>query len=121
MYPLERDAAVTEAGGSILAYQQWVESGDGEKLAAIEEYNADDCRSTAALRDWLLDEKAEAEREFGVEIAALRPPDARPVTPEQEERAAELAALETQLAGDDPVRQLAADLLQYHRREARPQ
>ena len=27
-YPLERDAEVTEAGGSILAYEEWLESRD---------------------------------------------------------------------------------------------
>ena len=56
-YPLERDAEVTEAGGSILAYQEWLESRDQAKLDAIAEYNADDCRSTRALRDWLLEER----------------------------------------------------------------
>ncbi|MEA2311139.1 MAG: hypothetical protein QOE28_1107, partial [Solirubrobacteraceae bacterium] len=40
LYPLERDAAVTDAGGSILAYQQWLETGDDATLRAIAAYNA---------------------------------------------------------------------------------
>jgi uncharacterized protein len=116
LYPLDRDAAVTEAGGSILAYQEYVESGDPGRLDAIAEYNRDDCRSTAALRDWLLGEKRAAEAAFGVEIDALAPPPPREVKPEHAARLAELGALEAALEG-----QLAGDLLQYHRREARPQ
>jgi hypothetical protein len=50
---------VTEAGGSILAYQEWLESRDRASLDAIAEYN-DDCRSTLALRDWLLDERVQS-------------------------------------------------------------
>ena len=132
MYPLERDAEVTEAGGSILAYQEWVASGEPAKLRAIADYNADDCRSTLGLRDWLLDEKAEAERQFGVSIDALAPPEPRPITPEQADRAAQLTALEASLTAglgedldtlgpEERARLLAADLLQYHRREARPE
>jgi len=132
MYPLDRDAEVTEAGGSILAYQEWVESGEESKLDAIEEYNGDDCRSTLALRDWLLDEKRQAEREFDVDIDALQPPAPRERTAEQLAREADLAALEIALTAGlgedmealDPERRarvLAADLLQYHRREARPE
>lgn len=119
LYPLNRDAEVTEAGGSILAYQEYLESGDPARLAAIAQYNRDDCRSTAALLDWLLGEKRAAEERFGVEIDALRPPPPREVKPEHAVRLAELAALEAAL--EDGEGRLAADLLQYHRREARPQ
>jgi hypothetical protein len=52
--PLERDAA---GGSSILAYQRWLESRDQEQLNAIADDNADDCRSTRALRDRLLDKR----------------------------------------------------------------
>jgi hypothetical protein len=56
-----------------------------------------------------------------VEIDLLRPPERRERTPEQQARAAELAALEETLtARGDDASVLAGDLLQYHRREARP-
>src|SRR5918997_777483 len=57
MYPFERDAEGTEAGGSILAYQEYLASRDAARLEAIADYNADDCRSTQGLRDWLLAER----------------------------------------------------------------
>jgi predicted RecB family nuclease len=131
-YPLERDKAVTSAGGSMLAYQQWVESGDPAQLDAIAEYNADDCRSTAALRDWLLAERDEAAREFGV---VLPNRDARPereVSDATLERTAALDALREQLCaglpededadleGEPRARRLMSDLLDYHRREEKP-
>ena len=111
---------------------QWVESSDDSKLAAIEEYNRDDCRSTLALRDWLLDEKRQAEQEFRVDIDALQPPEPRERSDEALAREAELAALESALTSglgedmdaldvEERARVLAADLLQYHRREARPE
>ncbi len=53
-YDFERDAEVTEAGGSMLAYQEWIEAPSDDKLRSIADYNADDCRSTLGLRDWLL-------------------------------------------------------------------
>ena len=115
LYPFERDAEVTEAGGSILAYEQYLESGDAARLFAIEEYNADDCRSTLALRDWLLAERG------ATSFQAVEPP--RTASAAQLERIAAQEALEASLLGDRPdaSRQLLADLLGYHRREARPE
>jgi len=115
MYPFERDAEVTEAGGSILAYQEYLESGDGAKLDAIADYNADDCRSTLALRDWLLDERGD------VGFQEADPPS--PQSEEQLARLRDLERLEAELlaGGPDPGRRLLADLLQFHRREARPE
>src|SRR5215217_7457156 len=115
MYPFERDAEVTEAGGSILAYQEYLATRDGAKLEAIADYNADDCRSTEGLRDWLLAERGAV----GYHDAA--PPS--PPSAQQLARHAEVERLEALLLADpgDPGRRLLADLLQYHRREARPE
>ena len=49
---------VREGGGSIVAYETWLETGDDELLEAIRAYNEEDCRSTLSLRDWLLDDDA---------------------------------------------------------------
>ena len=38
---------VREGGGSIVAYETWLETGDDELLEAIRAYNEEDCRSTA--------------------------------------------------------------------------
>ena len=45
--------AVREGGGSIVAYEQWLDDGDHALLEAIRAYNEEDCRSTLSLRDWL--------------------------------------------------------------------
>ena len=129
-YPLERDAEVTDAGGSILAYQEYLESGEQAQLDAIEAYNADDCRSTLALRDWLLEERTEAEAEFDVVLPPRDVKPARELKPHQEERLAELDALQAGLRDgidaltvdpDERARLLLADMLEYHRREAKPE
>ena len=114
LYPFERESEVTEAGGSILAYQEYLATGRPEQLRAIAEYNADDCVSTLALRDWLLSERG------GIPFHEADPPS--PPSPQQLERAAEIERLEAALLAGEPDRgrQRLADLLQFHRREARP-
>jgi AAA domain/RNase_H superfamily len=115
MYPFERDAEVTEAGGSILAYEEYLATRDAARLEAIADYNADDCRSTQGLRDWLLGERGLVGY---LDAAPPSPPSAQQLA-----RHAEVERLEAELlaGGEDPGKRLLADLLQYHRREARPE
>ena len=68
-YVDEREAEVTDAGGSIVAYEHWLQERDRTLLDAIESYNREDCVSTRALRDWLLARRDEAEIEYGASIA----------------------------------------------------
>ena len=112
---------VREGGGSIVAYEAWLESGDQELLNAIRAYNEEDCRSTASLRDWLQQEMLpEAAVRYGVDFGELRKPApedeyAPPQwLPEVEELIAELNTVE------DEERTLLAYLLLYHRREGKP-
>ena len=116
MYPFERDAEVTEAGGSILAYQEYLATRDAAKLEAIADYNADDCRSTQGLRDWLLAERGNVGY---LDAAPPSPPSAQQLARHAGGRAAGGASCSA--AASDPGRRLLADLLQYHRREARPE
>jgi hypothetical protein len=44
---------VMDGGGSIVAYEQYLEHREQKTLDEIEEYNEDDCQSTLGLRDWL--------------------------------------------------------------------
>lgn len=53
-YGLVRDGEVKTAGGSVVAYEQWLETGDQKILDEIEDYNRIDCISTQKLRDWLV-------------------------------------------------------------------
>ncbi len=115
-----RDAEVTDAGGSIVAYERFLQEGDRTLLDAIEEYNREDCVSTLALRDWLLARRDEAEIEFGAPIAWRATREA-PRSEARLESDAETAALEAALMAEpDAPAHLLARLLHYHRREARP-
>lgn len=53
-YMQSRSGEVTNAGASIVYYEQWKETGDPRLLREIEEYNHEDVRSTHLLREWLL-------------------------------------------------------------------
>ncbi len=53
-YGLKRQGEVKTAGGSVVAYEAWRDSGDQTILNEIMEYNRVDCISTEMLRDWLV-------------------------------------------------------------------
>ena len=73
----ERQTAVGEGGESIEVFEEWLETGEESLLEAIEEYNADDCRSTRELRDWLLERRQESLAKSGVAFPYAAPdPDA---------------------------------------------
>ncbi|MEU2348009.1 TM0106 family RecB-like putative nuclease [Modestobacter sp. NPDC049651] len=120
--------AVSDAGASIVAFETWLRTGEQRLLDEIEEYNRDDCVSTAELRDWL-----EARR---AELLASGEPLGRPVDgdPDPSERAVAAAAAQDELeqrlltglpeaAADRDERQqatwLLAQQLGWHAREAR--
>jgi len=68
------NAAVTDAMGSVEAFERWRREGDDELLEGIRAYNEEDCRSTEALRDWL----EGLRREAGGEACFGRPEPAEP-------------------------------------------
>jgi len=53
-YNRKRDGEVKTAGGSVVAYELWRETGEQQILDEIEDYNRTDCISTQELRDWLV-------------------------------------------------------------------
>lgn len=53
-YGRVREGEVKTAGGSVVAYERWRETGEQSILDEIEEYNRIDCVSTEELRDWLV-------------------------------------------------------------------
>ncbi|WP_246729309.1 TM0106 family RecB-like putative nuclease [Rhizobium ruizarguesonis] len=53
-YGRVRDGEVKTAGGSVVAYERWRETGEQPILDEIEDYNRIDCISTEELRDWLV-------------------------------------------------------------------
>src|SRR5688500_3382651 len=74
---------VTVGGHAILEFQRFLESGDAAILQAIRTYNAEDCTSTRLLLDWLLDRKADAERQFATTIPWYVKPEGAEKAPEE--------------------------------------
>ncbi len=119
-YMAARQGDVKDAGASVVMYEHWRQLQDPKLLQEIAEYNEFDCLSTWKLRDWLL---------------SLRPPGAPWFTPAVETVSAEKVVQRTaaQLRCDDvqqrllaapetelPFRELVGQLLEFHRREAKP-
>src|SRR5262245_7881283 len=136
---------VTDGGDSILQFERWRQSREAGILDAIVRYNEEDCVSTLELRDWLIDGKADAEARDGVAVPWKAPAEIREsaereaedqLTLTRRERLLEFAKhvdagrteRQPSLFGprdDVPVERgralaLLADLLNYHRREAKP-
>lgn len=122
-YMAARTGEVKTAGGSIVAYEKWRESGDAAILEEIRAYNEIDCISTRKLRDWLIGEvrpeglpwpgaAGDGEVE-GFDDARIAEEDA------------EASALRQRLDGargrlGDDLAQLLFDLSFFHAREKKP-
>jgi uncharacterized protein len=122
---------VREGGGSIVTYETWLDTQEPELLEAIRAYNEEDCRSTASLRDWLLDHmQPEAAAQYGVNFDDLRDPEPEEThgppdwLPALEELIDELSTGLPELAEDDDSdqaeRRLISHLLLFHYRESKP-
>jgi predicted RecB family nuclease len=133
-YGFSREIDLRDAGSSIVAFEQWLELGEGERPAAthlerIERYNRDDVVSNQRLRDWLETLRDELAQLTGQQVP--RPLDRiEPLPPELTESQARTQALVDRLAdpaivGSDATarspeqraRWLLAQLLGWHRRE----
>ncbi|HEY8164058.1 MAG TPA: TM0106 family RecB-like putative nuclease, partial [Gemmatimonadaceae bacterium] len=124
------EEGVFEAGGPILAYEEWLTEGDPEMLKTIENYNREDCVSTVELRKWLLRLRDETEAQYAVKLPWFeKPPDHQ--TEDAIATAMQADALSRALLEGLPddliaateeqrARWLLANLIHYHRREARP-
>ncbi len=124
-YMPARATAVTSGGDSLVIYDRFRETGERALLDDLRDYNRDDCLSTLLLRDWLV---ARAEQ------AGRWPPTQTPVSKEdadeekasqrkvleEEQAALEAALLSDRSTADAPARQLMADLVGFHHREAKP-
>jgi uncharacterized protein len=131
-YMPERTGPVTQAGFSVVEYERWMETGDPSILQAIADYNRDDCVSNLLLRDWLEARRVEAAPMFpdGI-VPRPQPVDGAPeeslAAAQAETRVREDALRDgvpvDRLERDDgqQARWLLAALLDWHRREAKPQ
>jgi predicted RecB family nuclease len=111
-----RQAHLKTGTRAVLAYEEWMTTRAAARLEEIAAYNEEDCRATLVLRDWLIEHRPEG-------AAWAEPPETRPVDDDRQKADAHREALrQALLAGAAPQspRWLAAELLEYHRREARP-
>jgi predicted RecB family nuclease len=131
-YGFHREIDLRDAGSSIVAFEEWLELGEGERPAAthlerIESYNRDDVVSNQMLRDWLEERRVELADLTGQVVP--RPIDRVDQLPDDlTEAQARVQELVDRLSRDvapgaldrppaDPARWLLAQLLGWHRRE----
>lgn len=130
-YGFERETQVKGGDDSIVMFESWLVAREDAILEDIRAYNEDDCRSTYHLREWL--------RGVRDELNAILP-EPIPWRPDPEVAAAEDSSrteLETALLDAVPApdslaqfrgwdeslrgRWLLGNLLQFHRREVKPE
>ena len=119
-YGLKREGEVVTAGGSVVAYERWRETGEQSILDEIEEYNRIDCESTQMLRDWLI-----SERPRGMPWPSLAFAGSAGQSPDEREREdqGEIDYLRDQLAESglpEDRRDALFALGLFHEREAKP-
>ena len=114
--PLKRRAEIKDGGTSIVAFEEWMLTRDQAILDGIAAYNREDCIATRLLRDWLLERRADALKEFGP-FPLPEPVESKPLPPEKESRVALREAL---LPTGDEACMLSGRLLDYHDRERKP-
>jgi uncharacterized protein len=129
LYMQRPGGEVMDGGGSIVAYEDYLDDHDQARLDAIESYNKDDCLSTLGLRDWLEEQRTHAEELFGpIPRPELHDGAASEAVTEREAHVAELVARLTvgvpdaRVERDDEqqARWLLAQMLDWHRREEKP-
>jgi uncharacterized protein len=128
LYRGKRSTEIVDAAGSIVAYEDWLESRDQRLLDEIGRYNEDDCLSTAQLRDWLEARRLEATAQFG-EIPRPGPEVTEPseTLRDTDERSAVLVDRlldgvpeeEDDRSNEQQARYLLAHSLNWHRREGK--
>ncbi|PZX28430.1 TM0106 family RecB-like putative nuclease [Rhodobacter capsulatus] len=112
-YGRVREGEVKTAGGSVVAYERWRETGEHQILDEIEDYNRIDCISTEELRDWLV----------GIRPAGPWPtlaPDAGLKEAEEDADAQALHAALVASALPEDRQALLFNLGLFHKREAKP-
>jgi uncharacterized protein len=125
----QRNVDLDDATAKLIRFESDLDDGtaqdDTEARSVVAGYNEDDCRATVALRDWLETLRLKLEATIGP-LARPVPPDEPAVTTD-----AEILHLKRQLTDglpeeaddrSDPeaAKALLADLLEWHRREAKP-
>lgn len=128
-YRGKRTGDVTNAGASIVFYERWKETQDEAILQSIADYNQDDVVSTYELREWLLSLRPEStpwlNRQGQGEMQVTRTIDSQSEYEVRLEKyrqllLAGLPEKEVDFSDNDVFRTLTFQLLDFHRREAKP-
>ena len=116
LFSFTRTGAVRSGTQAILNYERWLHQRKQELLDEIAAYNQEDCQATLGLLEWLHQIRP-------ADLPWPKAPEPQPVSPETTEALDARQRLRQELIeGAEPgtPRGLAAELLEYHRREARP-
>lgn len=130
-YLEKRQGEVTNAGASIIYFENWKATGDQKYLDDIEAYNIDDVRSTMELHKWLLTKRPAnlPWSSFNLEIDSSSTEETK--TPAAVLREQQLERYRGLLIGNVDVpesekdeayrlKELTFQLMDFHRREAKP-
>ena len=125
-----RQVDLREATASLIAFEAALEDGtatsDAGRQKVVAGYNEDDCRATLALRDWLEDRRLDLAERTGGQLPRpfVDEPERAPEDPEVSRiRSALLAGVPAETSArtdEERARALLADLIDWHRREAKP-
>jgi predicted RecB family nuclease len=138
IYGFTRAIELRDATSSIVEFETWLELSDTDRpqsdiLQKIEDYNRDDVVSTLQLRDWLEVQRGELARLTGQAVPRPAPlsPEAPSSLSEADARVqqvadaltagvpADVAESTTSATPEQHARWLLAQLLSFHRREAK--
>lgn len=128
LHGFARRTPLRDAARAMQLFGWWLETGEeaaprDELTRTVQSYNEDDCRSTARLREFLEQLRAELEGERGEPLPRPVRREAK-ATDEPNERQQQSAELARRLTEDPahpraPARALLAALLEFHWREAK--
>jgi RNase_H superfamily len=121
-YMPRREGDVKTAAASVVMYEQWRRLGEVRLLQEIADYNEVDCRSALLLRRWLLSLRPVGITWYDGAVGERPDPEREARRLEAEQRAIDtVARLLAAPAGELPFRELVGHLLEFHRREAKPE
>jgi uncharacterized protein len=138
IYGFKRDVELRDATSSIVEFEQWLQLSDADRpgsdiLRRIEDYNRDDVVSTRELRNWLERQRIELTRLTGQSVPrpAQLSGEAPDSVTDEDARVQPVAATltsdvpqdagqpTTSATNEQRARWLLAQLLSFHRREAK--
>ena len=136
LYGFQREADLKRGDDSILLFEDWLDVKDETILERIRHYNDEDCRSTFHLHQWLNECRRQLMREQDVDLAWFAPAPPAPPSAEKQRENAEAQALRSRvldgmvapvdlaalvgLSDKERLRWYIANVVDYHRSEAKP-